>query len=585
MSLFVVFIFGAVLLGAGAMLSPAWRTAQPRIALASALCLALIVGGAVFYTEAFGWDTLVVDYLLFALLSGVVLGGTLSTAQARAEARGERLADRDQGWPGPEDLAFFALVAMLVVIPLLHLAAPLGNQGQISALHSLTTRESESFTSLAPFAPQASVIIAPGLHALSAYLSQQLEHPVPLIQMSVSAVVVYLLVWLAYDFGAELRDKRLGRALAIALLLCGGLHFSNLDGHFAELLALLFMLAFLLYALRCLRRFNLADVVAGGLMMGAVVYTSLSVSLIMLFGFFTLVGLDWFTGVAWKSRLGLALGFPLVALLGIAPWLINSLPLMLPISPSPYSADLGNLAHIVRGQGGLIVPLALWGIPIGLRERGDSRLLSWLMLIWLLLVIDAALLGVLGRLLPPLGALTHAPNIARHGVILPFVWFGGLALLRIWEAHIPTPLKRRLRGGAFRLMALTAIMVVLIGVTFQPLLSALRPLLDLPPQTLSHDEAAALDWLRENAAEDALLMASAGGGWLPVFAERRAPDLRAVQYFEWDLRQTSSFGGEAPDYVFVPAGGEPPDDLSLALAFEQGGARVYQVVAEEAPSH
>ena len=249
MSLFVVFIFGAVLLGAGAMLSPAWRTAQPRIALSAALCLALIVGGAVFYTEAFGWDTLVVDYLLFALLSGVVLGGTLSTAQARAEARGERLADRDQGWPGPEDLAFFALAALLVVMPLGHLAAPLGAQGQFSALHSLATREGESFTSLAPFAPGAKVIVAPGLHALSAYLSQQLGHPVPLIQQSVSAVIVYLLVWLAYDFGAEIRDKRLGRALALALLLCGGLHASNLDGHFAELLALLFMTAFL--CMRC----------------------------------------------------------------------------------------------------------------------------------------------------------------------------------------------------------------------------------------------------------------------------------------------------------------------------------------------
>ena len=63
-----------------------------------------------------GWDTLVVDYLLFALLSGVVLGGTLSTAQARAEARGERLEDRDQGWPGPGDLAFFAFAALLLLV-------------------------------------------------------------------------------------------------------------------------------------------------------------------------------------------------------------------------------------------------------------------------------------------------------------------------------------------------------------------------------------------------------------------------------------------------------------------------------------
>ena len=87
MSLFVVFILAAVLLGAGAMLSPAWRTAQPRVALSASLCLALVVGGAVFYTEAFGWDTLVVDYMLFALLSGVVLGDALHGAGAGRSPR------------------------------------------------------------------------------------------------------------------------------------------------------------------------------------------------------------------------------------------------------------------------------------------------------------------------------------------------------------------------------------------------------------------------------------------------------------------------------------------------------------------
>ena len=580
MSLFVVFIFAAVLLGAGAMLSPAWRTAQPRVALSAALCLALVVGGAVFYTEAFGWDTLVVDYMLFALLSGVVLGGTLSTAQARAEARGERLADRDQGWPGPGDLAFFALVALLVVIPLLHLAAPLGTQGQAGALHSLATREGESFTALAPFAPRATVIIAPGFHALSAYLSQQLGQPVPLIQMSVSAVIVYLLIWLAYDLGAEIRDKRLGRALAIALLLCGGLQLSNLDGHFAELMGLLFTLSFLLYALRCLRRFNLADVVAGGLMMGAVVYTSLSLTVILLFGYLALLGLAWQNGGAMKSRLALAIGFPVVALLGLAPWLINNLPLMLPISPSPFSADPANLAQMIRSQGFLIVPLALWGMTIGLRQRGSARLVSRLMLLWLLLVLETALLGVLGRLLPPLGALTHAPNIARHGVILPFAWFGGLALLQIWEVRLPAALKQRLRRAAWPLMALAALSILIIGAVFQPLLSALRPVLDLPPQTLSQDDAAALDWLRDNAPEESLLAASDGSGWLPVIAERRALNLRALQYFEWDLLERGGFDGERPDYVYVPAGDDPPGDRSLELLFEQGGARVYQMAVD-----
>ena len=52
MSLFIAFILAAVLLGAGAMLSPAWRTAQPRVGLAATLCLALIVGGAVSMPKA-----------------------------------------------------------------------------------------------------------------------------------------------------------------------------------------------------------------------------------------------------------------------------------------------------------------------------------------------------------------------------------------------------------------------------------------------------------------------------------------------------------------------------------------------------
>ncbi len=199
MQLFIVFILGAVVLGAGSMLSPAWRTAQPRIALSAALCLALVVGGAVFYAEAFGWDTLVVDYLLFALMSGVVLGGTLSNAQARAEAKGETLPDEEQGWPGPQDLAFFAVVAIIILIPLMNLPIPLGTHGQQLGYQTLIIRFGESFTSLAPFHPETTVIYAPGFHAFSAYLSQQLGQPIPMIHMSVTAIVIYLCIWMAYD--------------------------------------------------------------------------------------------------------------------------------------------------------------------------------------------------------------------------------------------------------------------------------------------------------------------------------------------------------------------------------------------------
>ena len=41
MSLFIVFVVGAVIIGAGAMLSPTWPTSQPRVGLSAAFSLAL----------------------------------------------------------------------------------------------------------------------------------------------------------------------------------------------------------------------------------------------------------------------------------------------------------------------------------------------------------------------------------------------------------------------------------------------------------------------------------------------------------------------------------------------------------------
>ena len=399
--------------------------------------------------------------------------------------------------------------------------------------------------------------------------------------MSITAAVVFLLVWLAYDFGAEVRDKRLGRSMAIAMLLCAGIQRSYLDGHFSEMLGLLFLSAFLLYALRLLRAFSLADLLAAGLMMGAVVYANLSLSIVMLVAFGTLLILVW-TGqvheLTAKSRWGFSLGVPLVALLGIAPWLVNNWHLILPITPSPYGAELSNLAEMISGHGILIVILAIWGIAIGLRDRGRGRLVSLLMLLWLLLVLEAALIGLIGALLPPLGALTNAPSLARHGLILPMAWFAGLALLRLWETWLPAKLKKRLRRVVYPLMAGTAIGLLLLGTNFQALLRTAGPLLDLPPGTVTDDDVAAMDWLRENTPADALLLAADGGGWLPVFAERRSLDFRALRYFEWDALTGAGGADDDGDFVFVPAGVDAPGELDLTLVFERGGARVFEVV-------
>ena len=150
------------------------------------------------------------------------------------------------------------------------------------------------------------------------------------------------------------------------------------------------------------------------------------------------------------------------------------------------------------------------------------------------------MLGVLGRLLQPLGALTNAPNLARHGVILPFAWFGGLALLQIWEGRLTAALKGRLRRGAWTLMALTALIIVLIGIAFQPLISAMRPLLDLPPADPQPRRSGGAGLAARKHAGRRLARGQRSQRVAACFRGARAQHLRAVQYFEWDLLEQAA---------------------------------------------
>jgi hypothetical protein len=100
------------------------------------------------------------------------------------------------------------------------------------------------FKTLAPWHPEISYLYSPGFTLLTAYLSQQLNQGMHSIQMSVGAVLGVLVVWLAYDLGAELRDKRLGRMMAVAAIIGIGLYTAFMDSHYTTLLGLVFALAF-----------------------------------------------------------------------------------------------------------------------------------------------------------------------------------------------------------------------------------------------------------------------------------------------------------------------------------------------------
>jgi hypothetical protein len=301
MPLFVIFVFGAIILGAGTLLSPALPTAQPRIGLAAAFALALIVGGAIFWAMLFGWDTLLIDYMVFFLISAIFLGGTLSYGQKRAEARGETLDDADQGWPGPWDLLLLGAAALLIIGVSMLSAPPV-------------------VVDASPPARAAVSMQPPGFRVLAAYLEHQLNQPMPITQFAAGAVLAFLTVWGGYDLGAEFSGKRGGRLMVVVA--CAAALLLLLTGNYDVLLGFVFALAFVNFALRYARQQYPIDAGGAGLMLGAVLLAQWQVFLVLMVGYgaVLIVLMLWQRTLRREAWAIMIFGVPLVAMVATAPW-------------------------------------------------------------------------------------------------------------------------------------------------------------------------------------------------------------------------------------------------------------------------
>jgi hypothetical protein len=608
---FILFVIGAVMLGAGAMLAPAWATTQPRIGTAAAFALALVVGGAVFWAHLFGWSTLVVDYLLFALVSMTLLGGTMAQVQQRT-ASGEAVDDAEVGWTGPEDLTFFGLVALLFAVPLGWMLFPRGDTAAANGLITLAARDGASFDSLAPYFPDTIGIFPPGFHALAAYLSAQLQQPIPQIHMAIGAVCGLLCIWTAYDFGSEIQDKRLGRAMALASLLSIGVLRLYFDGFYPQLMGVVFATAFATYALRVVRHHKPLDTLAAGLMLGAVLYVSptmfvLTFAAYIVFLLANLLPKPVEKGIPPQQPTSLAylgqwLGVPLIALLGTLPWLIHAWSTLQALKKSwvwwvmgvePVAREaLFSIADL------WMLPLLIIGIVVGWCKYRVLVLWSagWIGLAHLIYWLPNRL-GYLRwiDMSDPAHRMALTP-------IIPYVLLGGVALLWLFE-HLPQWFRDTLRRTVY-LQAILALFAIPATLYFVINVWSDDPL------AYTKADYAAMQWTIENVPLDARVLNHPTDKWVVPTTGLRGiflefpPRINLLEGRYWDsLVYLSSFWGGTNrillesygiDYVIVPAwaahpseqaaeflsGGE--DNLAnlpfLEVAFEKDGAVVYRVL-------
>jgi hypothetical protein len=551
MILLVLFVFGAVILGAGAMLSPAIPTSQPRVALAATLVLALIVGGTLFYASLFGWDTLVIDYLLFVLVVGIFLGGTLSVGQSRAENKGYELGDAEQGWTGPQDLAFFALVGLIFSIPTLLFVVPFGTTAQGYGYMAFTTQLGNSLNTFAPFQPEIEYVFSNGFMALTAYLSQQLNTGIHTTQFGVGAVLALLNVWLAYDFGSEIRAKSLGRAMALAMLLGLGILGLLLEGYFVMLMGIAFAQAFLIFAWRFQKHSYPIDALFAGLMLGATLVAHHTTFIIVILAYIPYLGTMWLgdTRPNRKTWLIMAFGIPLIALIATAPWLIQTFSILSrgfeSEIGSPFVRSTDNMLAMLTHHGWWLAPMALFGAWLGWQKRESIALLC---MVWVFILLDFSSTGGIAALFPFIDRFINPRDLAWGGAIIPYTVLAGLAMMWLWDAYGNGKITVTYRT-AYIINGILAIILLGAVALYTPILGAMKPLVTFPNQYATNSDAEALNWIKTNSPTEAVILnfpTSPETDWTATIAEREAVYFPNLPYaFNMDESKTIQTALEA----------------------------------------
>jgi hypothetical protein len=450
------------------------------------------------------------------------------------------------------------------------------------------------------------------------------------VQLAVGAVLGFVCVLLAYDLGSEVRDKRLGWTMALAMLFGLGLFLAFMDSHYTSLLGLVFALAFVTYVLRYVREAKLFDAAGAGLTLGALALAHVDTTIILMLGYVPWLLTMWLGQPRPTRRqwLVLALGVPLIAVACISPWLVRLIPMLGAEIVSPFERSIDYLTMLLLYHGIWSVPVAVLGAVIGLRQRSQASILA---VGWLILIVDFAAIGVVEGVFSflPIFRYDYPFSIAWHGPIIPYTILTGIGLLWLWERFFERRFGAALQRSAYILLG-AGITVLLVGLLFhQQFLVISKDQVSFFGAFASAADVRAMEWIKHNTPEDARILNFAGtqhdnshdGDWVPVISERDSIYYRWQPFFQHaedsiaEQNRLRTFWEDPAnpanvdlldeagiDYVIVPQIVTNPNSIETAfrwrvpdlldmrslpanasyleLVFEDDGAQVYQFVQQ-----
>ncbi|WP_119065966.1 hypothetical protein [Aggregatilinea lenta] len=626
MSVLAYLALAAILLGIGVLAASILPTRGARVGLGTVLFLALVVDSTWLLAPVGGWLPRLGDAAwlgMFLLIAGAAL-----TTAVHYNAAPERTAWL---WPTGRDVAFLGLIVAAFGVVVWALPVPLDTDAQGFGYLALTLRDGQNYTTLAPWHPEIEYLYSPAYPGLIAHLSARLDLGIQTLQLAFSAVTAVVFVWLAYDLGCELENRRTGRAFMLAAVIGVGMITAFFDSHYTALLALDFSLAFLTFVLGFLKEGGWLRAVAAATCLAAVPLSQPDTTIALMIGY-----VPWLlilvlahprpTLARWSV---IAIVIPALALLLVTPWLLSIRDLLGADIESPFAVDADHWRTLVFMHGGIVVALAAIGVGIGLRERSPAQ---WLGMVWMVGIAEFSTTGLLERafpdLLEPLLKYDYPFSLAWHGPIIPYTILGGTALVGLSTLIGAARMDRLVGRLALPVIALGAGVLAAAVVYFDPLLDASKDTVNFYGAFSSQADVDAMAWLRNNTPEDARVLNHPGpqeGDWAPVISERDTIYFRPQPFFQHDeLAQAEQVALRAfwndpanPDnaalladyrvqYVLVPQVFGNPGSLDdalrwrapipeaasylstpvsaapyLQLVYDNDGARVYRLATTE----
>jgi len=290
--------------------------------------------------------------------------------------------------------------------------------------------------------------------------------------------------------------------------------------------------------MRFQRKATIADAVGGGLMLGALVLAHPDTTIILMLGYVPWLITMWFgrPRPTLKSWLVLAIGMPLIALIAITPWLYSVKDLLGSNIASPFTRDPSYWRILVLYHGVWIVPVAILGAVIGLRNRSQSVILA---VGWLIFVLEFSSLGILESIVPnllaPILRYDYPFSIAWHGPIIPYAILGGLGVLWLWERYCAKRISSLSPNWSYAALTV-GLVVILAGIVLSPqLLAFSKGRVGFYGAFSSAADVKAMEWIKHNTPEDARVLNFPGtqkdnsheSDWVPVIAERD------TVYYRW----------------------------------------------------